>query len=106
MLILGLMMFSLATLLTGVAGSMTSLIFYRVMTGIGEGIFWPAASLEVANVTSEKQRTTVMSLYWMGYPIADSTDGRHAGPIFGWRVVCSTWRARWACWWRCCIWCW
>ncbi|MGK3113709.1 MFS transporter [Candidatus Pantoea formicae] len=89
-LILGLMMFSLATLLTGLAGSFTSLIFYRVMTGIGEGIFWPAASLEVANVTSEKQRTTVMSLYWMGYPIGGFLGtwmGAMLGPIFGWRVV-------------------
>ena len=89
-LILGLMMFSLATVLTGVAGSLTSLIFYRVMTGIGEGIFWPAASLEVANVTSEKQRTTVMSLYWMGYPIGGFLGtwmGAVLGPMFGWRVV-------------------
>lgn len=89
-LILGLMMFSVATLLTGVAGSFSSLIFYRVMTGIGEGIFWPAASLEVANVTSEKQRTTVMSLYWMGYPIGGFLGtwmGAMLGPIFGWRVV-------------------
>ncbi|WKZ94884.1 MFS transporter (plasmid) [Chimaeribacter arupi] len=89
-LILGLMMFSLATLFTGFAGSLTSLIFYRVMTGIGEGIFWPAASLEVANVTSEKQRTTVMSLYWMGYPIGGffgTWMGAVLGPVFGWRVV-------------------
>lgn len=89
-LILGLMMFSLATMFTGVAGSLTSLIFYRVMTGIGEGIFWPAASLEVANVTSEKQRTTVMSLYWMGYPIGGFLGtwmGAVLGPVFGWRVV-------------------
>ncbi|MBS0969424.1 hypothetical protein CYR40_07900 [Chimaeribacter arupi] len=89
-LILGLMMFSLATLFTGFAGSLTSLIFYRVMTGIGEGIFWPAASLEVANVTSEKQRTTVMSLYWMGYPIGGFLGtwmGAVLGPVFGWRVV-------------------
>jgi MFS family permease len=40
-LILGLVMFSLATILTGVAGSLTSLIFYRVMTGIGEGSSGP-----------------------------------------------------------------
>ena len=89
-LILGLMLFSLATMFTGVAGSLTSLIFYRVMTGIGEGIFWPAASLEVANVTSEKHRTPVMSLYWMGYPIGGFLGtwlGAVLGPIFGWRVV-------------------
>lgn len=89
-LILGLVMFSLATILTGVAGSLTSLIFYRVMTGIGEGVFWPAASLEVANVTTEKQRTTVMSLYWMGYPIGGFFGtwlGAMLGPIYGWRVV-------------------
>ena len=89
-LILGLVLFSGATMMTGVAGSLTSLIFYRVMTGIGEGIFWPAASLEVANVTSEKQRTTVMSLYWMGYPIGGFFGtwlGAMLGPIYGWRVV-------------------
>ncbi|WP_318358629.1 MFS transporter [Enterobacter sp.] len=89
-LILGLVMFSLATMLTGIAGSMTSLIFYRVMTGIGEGVFWPAASLEVANVTNEKQRTTVMSLYWMGYPIGGFFGtwlGAMLGPLYGWRVV-------------------
>ncbi|WP_081653620.1 MFS transporter [Phytobacter massiliensis] len=89
-LILGLVMFSLATMLTGVAGSLTSLIFYRVMTGIGEGVFWPAASLEVANVTTEKQRTTVMSLYWMGYPIGGFFGtwlGAVLGPEYGWRVV-------------------
>jgi len=89
-LILGLMMFSVATFCTGIAGSLTSLIFYRVMTGVGEGIFWPAASLEVANVTSEKQRTTVMSLYWMGYPIGGFLGtwmGAMLGPIFGWRMV-------------------
>lgn len=89
-LILGLVMFSVATMLTGVAGSLSSLIFYRVMTGIGEGVFWPAASLEVANVTSEKQRTTVMSLYWMGYPIGGFFGtwlGAVLGPEYGWRFV-------------------
>ncbi|MGK9173110.1 MFS transporter [Yokenella regensburgei] len=89
-LILGLVMFSVATMLTGIAGSLTSLIFYRVMTGIGEGVFWPAASLEVANVTTEKQRTTVMSLYWMGYPIGGFFGtwlGAVLGPEYGWRVV-------------------
>lgn len=89
-LILGLMLFSLATIFTGLAGSLTALIFYRVMTGIGEGIFWPAASLEVANVTSEKQRTTVMSLYWMGYPIGGFFGtwlGAVLGPVYGWRMV-------------------
>jgi len=89
-LILGLVMFSVATMLTGAAGSLTSLIFYRVMTGIGEGVFWPAASLEVANVTTEKQRTTVMSLYWMGYPIGGFFGtwlGAVLGPEYGWRFV-------------------
>lgn len=89
-LILGLMIFSLATIFTGLAGSLSALIFYRVMTGIGEGIFWPAASLEVANVTTEKQRTTVMSLYWMGYPIGGFLGtwlGAMLGPVYGWRVV-------------------
>jgi ACS family hexuronate transporter-like MFS transporter len=89
-LILGLITFSLATVLTGLAGSLGMLIIYRILTGVGEGIFWPAASLEVANVTTEKQRTTVMSLFWMGYPIGGFLGtwlGAVLGPVYGWRVV-------------------
>jgi MFS transporter, ACS family, hexuronate transporter len=53
-------------------------------------VFWPAASLEVANVTTEKQRTTVMSLYWAGYPIGGFLGtwlGANIGPAYGWRMV-------------------
>ncbi|TKI05113.1 MFS transporter [Martelella alba] len=89
-LILGLGIFSLATMATGLAGGLTTLLIYRILTGVGEGVFWPAASLEVANVTTERQRTTVMSLYWMGYPIGGFFGtwlGAMLGPVYGWRVV-------------------
>lgn len=89
-LICGLLIFSVATMLTGAAGGLAMMLVYRVITGIGEGLFWPAASLEVANVTSEKQRTTVMSLYWAGYPIGGFLGtwlGAIVGPTYGWRMV-------------------
>jgi MFS family permease len=89
-LIFGLVTFSLATAFTGFASGLTSLIVFRIITGIGEGFFWPAASLEVANATSEKQRTTVMSLYWTGYPIGGFLGtwlGATLGSSYGWRPV-------------------
>lgn len=89
-LIFGVVLFSIATGLTGMATGLGMMLFYRILTGIGEGVFWPAASLEVANVTTEKQRTTVMSLYWAGYPIGGFLGtwlGANIGPAYGWRMV-------------------
>lgn len=89
-LIFGLVLFSLATGFTGLASEFTAMIVYRVLTGIGEGIFWPAASFEVAKVTTDKQRTTVMALYWSGYPIGGFFGtwlGAVIGPVYGWRMV-------------------
>lgn len=88
--IAGIVIFSLATAATSFAGGLTTMLIYRILTGIGEGVFWPAASLEVANVTTEKQRATVMSLYWTGYPIGGFLGtwlGANIGPVYGWRAV-------------------
>lgn len=89
-LIFGLVLFSLATAATGLAGGLTSLVALRIITGIGEGFFWPSASYEVANATSDKQRTTVMALYWAGYPIGGFLGtwlGAVVGVHYGWRIV-------------------
>lgn len=89
-LIFGLALFSVFTGLTGAATGIATMLMYRIMTGIGEGVFWPAASLEVAKVTTERQRTTVMSLYWTGYPIGGFFGtwlGANIGPVYGWRAV-------------------
>ncbi|MFC7395086.1 MFS transporter [Scopulibacillus cellulosilyticus] len=88
--IIGIALFSLFTGLTGLATGFTVLIVYRILTGVGEGVFWPAASLEIAKVTTERQRTTVMSLYWAGYPIGGFFGtwlGAIIGPLYGWRAV-------------------
>lgn len=89
-LIFGLVLFSLATGLTGMTAGFTTMMVFRVLTGIGEGIFWPAASFEVAKVTTDRQRTTVMALYWSGYPIGGFFGtwlGAVIGPVYGWRMV-------------------
>lgn len=86
----GIALFSVFTAATSIATGLTTMLIYRVMTGIGEGIFWPAASLEVSNVTTEKQRATIMSLYWTGYPIGGFLGtwlGANFGPAYGWRMV-------------------
>jgi ACS family hexuronate transporter-like MFS transporter len=89
-LIFGMVLFSLATGLTGIAAGFSTMLVFRIITGIGEGIFWPAASLEVSNATPEKYRTTVMSLYWAGYPLGGFFGtwlGANIGPAYGWRMV-------------------
>lgn len=89
-LIWGLSIFSLATGLTGLATGFGVMLVYRIVTGFGEGLFWPAASQEITRVSTEEQRTTVMSLYWAGYPIGGFLGtwlGALIGPHYGWRPV-------------------
>ncbi|WEG14831.1 MFS transporter [Pullulanibacillus sp. KACC 23026] len=87
--IAGLVLFSFATGMTGLATGLTSMLIYRIITGLGEGAFWSAATLEVANVTSQQQRTKIMSLYWSGYPIGGFIGtflGANLAPIWGWQA--------------------
>jgi MFS transporter, ACS family, hexuronate transporter len=89
-LIIGVLLFSLFSGLTGLSTGLGTMLVYRILTGVGEGLFWPAASHEIAKVTTEKQRTTVMSLYWSGYPIGGFFGtwlGAIIGPRFGWPTV-------------------
>jgi MFS transporter, ACS family, hexuronate transporter len=89
-LIVGIALFSVFTGLTGFSVGLGTMLLYRILTGIGEGLFWPAASHEIAKVTTEKQRTTVMSLYWSGYPIGGFFGtwlGAIIGPKYGWPTV-------------------
>ncbi|MCL6598583.1 MAG: MFS transporter [Alicyclobacillus macrosporangiidus] len=89
-LIWGLCIFSLATGATGLAAGFTTMLVYRIVTGLGEGLFWPAASQEITLVTTPEQRTTVMSIYWSGYPIGGFFGtwlGAVIGSHYGWRPV-------------------
>ncbi|MCL6633820.1 MAG: MFS transporter [Alicyclobacillus herbarius] len=89
-LVCGLTLFSLATGATGLATGLTTMLIYRIVTGLGEGLFWPAASQEIALVTTPQERTTVMSIYWAGYPIGGFFGtwlGAVVGSRYGWRPV-------------------
>lgn len=89
-LIWGLVIFSIATGATGLATGFGTMLVYRIVTGFGEGLFWPAASQEITKVSTEAQRTTVMSIYWSGYPIGGFLGtwlGALIGPHYGWRPV-------------------
>jgi predicted MFS family arabinose efflux permease len=89
-MIAGLFLFSLATFATGLSTGLLTMIVYRILTGIGEGVFWPAASCEVARVTTPEERSTIMAFYWCGYPIGGSVGillGTALGPRYGWHVV-------------------
>lgn len=88
--IAGIVLFSMFTFATGTSTGLFTMIVYRILTGIGEGVFWPAASYEVANVTTQKERSTVMAAYWCGYPIGGFFGtwlGAVLGPKYGWRSV-------------------
>ncbi|GEO24456.1 MFS transporter [Alicyclobacillus acidoterrestris] len=89
-LIWGLSIFSLATGATGIATGFVTMLVYRIVTGLGEGLFWPAASQEITLVSTDEQRTTVMSIYWAGYPIGGFFGtwlGAMVGAHYGWRPV-------------------
>ena len=71
---LGYLVWSLATLLTGVANGFAALLAFRLLLGIGESVAYPAYSKILAGSFAENQR---------GFANALVDVGTKAGPAFG-----------------------
>ena len=81
---------SLATLLTGFAGSFIALLGLRVLLGIGESAAFPCASKVIANavdVTRLGVANGIMSFGYLLGPAVGTLIGGYLMTVIGWRAV-------------------
>lgn len=86
----GVFVWSLGTLLSGHAGAMGSLIFFRVLVGFGEASFGTISPGLIADLFPPVRRNTAISIFYVAIPvgsalgfIAGSTIAAH----YGWRAA-------------------
>ncbi len=63
---LGVLFWSVATFLSGIAKSFTSLLHYRALVGVGEASYSPAASALMADNFPPAQRASVQGIFHLG----------------------------------------
>lgn len=85
----GVAIWALATMLTGLAGGVASLIMLRLAMGIGEGVAFPCGSKIIARVPTERRSTANVAL--SGGIALGPFIGTIAGGLlltqFGWRAM-------------------
>jgi len=85
----GVAIWALATMLTGLAGGMTSLILLRLAMGVGEGAAFPGGSKIIARVPTERRGTANVALSGgiaLG-PFIGTISGGFLITQFGWRAM-------------------
>lgn len=83
-----LVLWSLASGATGLAGSFAILFGTRVLVGIGEGGYGPAGPTILADLFSLEQRGRVMAIFASAIPVGSALGyvlGGQIGARFGWR---------------------
>jgi MFS family permease len=74
----GVALWSLATVLTGFIGSFSSLLCFRILLGIGEGVFFPCSSKVLSQTVALTERGRANSMIAFGLAL-----GPAAGTYFG-----------------------
>jgi EmrB/QacA subfamily drug resistance transporter len=80
--LLSLALFTLGSLLCGLASSTTELIFFRVVQGVGGGMIMPLAQMIMANAAGPKRMGRVMSLVAVPMMLAPTL-----GPLVGGTII-------------------
>ena len=83
-------LWSIATALSGRAGSYASLTTIRALVGIGEAGYGPVAPTIISDSYSENVRSRMLSIYFIGTPLGSAIGiilGGTWGQHFGWRTA-------------------
>jgi ACS family D-galactonate transporter-like MFS transporter len=83
----GFLLWTIAVAMTGLATSLTSLIFARMLLGLGQGVPFPASARAAANWFPAGERGGVIGIYLAGSRIGQAAIAA-AGPlvlVLGWR---------------------
>ncbi|HEV7631974.1 MAG TPA: MFS transporter [Steroidobacteraceae bacterium] len=81
---------SLATVLTGLAGSLVQMMLARVAVGMGEAGFTAPTTSLVADHFPPRQRASAMSVIWLGLPagtLVGAIGGGMIAQAYGWRMA-------------------
>lgn len=79
---------SVATALSGMAGSYVALLGIRAMVGIGEAGYGPVAPTMISDFYSPHVRSRMLSIYYVGTPLGSAAGlmlGGTLGHHYGWR---------------------
>lgn len=77
-----------ATVLTGLAGGLTSLIVARLLLGLGEGATFPTATRAMSNWTTAERRGFAQGTTHAASRIGNAV----APPLITWLMLATTWR--------------
>ncbi len=83
-------LFTLGSLLCGTAWSANSLIFYRILQGIGGGVLMPISMAIMITVFPPKQRGMAMAIWGLSTAMGASigpTIGGYLTDLFNWRFI-------------------
>src|ERR1700722_8968606 len=86
----GVAIWSIATLMTGFAGSFAALLALRVLLGIGESVAFPCASKVLAHAVDTSRLGVANGILSFGYllgPAVGTLLGGYLMTVFGWRPV-------------------
>ncbi len=86
----GVTIWSVATLMTGLAGSFVTLLALRVLLGIGESVAFPCASKVLAHAVEVSRLGVANGVLSFGYllgPAVGTLLGGYLMTVFGWRPV-------------------
>ncbi|QPQ29777.1 MFS transporter [Lysinibacillus sp. JNUCC 51] len=89
-LIITILVWSIFTVLTGVAWSFISLIIIRFLFGVGEGSYFPAASKGIANWFPKNERSKAMSIMLISgslMGVVAPIVGTYLMKLMGWRPI-------------------
>ncbi len=89
-LAIGVAIWSIATLMTGFAGSFAALLALRILLGIGESVAFPCASKVLAHAVAVSRLGVANGILSFGYllgPAVGTLLGGYLMTIFGWRPV-------------------
>ena len=67
--IYSILIYSIASVLTGLSWNTTSLTFFRLLTGIGTGVEWGLGATIAAEIVPASRRGTAVSIFNGGFPV-------------------------------------
>ena len=88
-IIVGALIWSLATMLTAVTYSFDALLVRHALVGIGEATFVTIAPSFLADLFGEEKRGRIFSLFYLAIPVGTALGyivGGQLGPRYGWRA--------------------